>query len=287
MLKYNDVTPGGIAAEMPLDELVLDMKRSVIRMTEAAGGGYISQGLCSAEVIAVIFYRLLRLDPANPGWKERDRFLLSVGHYAIAVYAAMEKLGFFNAEMLDTYSADGSAMEMIGSEITPGFEITGGSLAQGLSQGVGLAIAAKLRNHPWRTIVYMSDGELEEGQTWEAAMVAKHHKLDNLLAIVDVNGVQADGRIEDVTGILPIAEKWQAFGWNVLEIDGNNLDIVMRTLQNCFIPHGKPTIIVANTIMGNGVSRLHGKPDVHYVKWANENTIQALAELAREGEDKL
>ncbi|MFC5404198.1 transketolase [Cohnella soli] len=285
MLKYDEVRPGGVAADMPLDELVLDMKRSVIRMTEAAGGGYISQGFCSAEVMAVIFYRLLRLDPANPEWKQRDRFLLSVGHYAIAVYAAMEKLGFFDEEMLDTYSADGSAIEMIGSEITPGFEITGGSLAQGLSQGVGLAIAAKLRNHPWRTIVYMSDGELEEGQTWEAVMVAKHHKLDNLLAIVDVNGVQADGRIEDVTGILPIAEKWHAFGWNVLEIDGNNLDTVMSTLQDCFIPNGKPTIIVANTIMGNGITQLHGKLDVHYVKWSKENSIQALAELAREGVD--
>jgi transketolase len=209
--------------------------------------------------------------------------LLSVGHYAIAVYAAMEKLGYFDKALLDTYSTDGSVIEMIGSELTPGFEITGGSLAQGLSQGVGLAIAAKLRNHPWRTVVFMSDGELEEGQTWEAAMVAKHHKLDNLLAIVDVNGMQADGRIEDVTGILPIAEKWQAFGWNVIEIDGNHLDAVITAVEDCFKPNGKPTMIVSNTVMGNGVSQLHGKLDVHYVKWSPEQSIQALSEISGKG----
>ncbi|WP_167859471.1 transketolase [Paenibacillus cymbidii] len=283
MLNYNEVRPGGIVADEPLEELVKELKRSVVRMTEAAGGGYIAQGFCSAEVMATLFYRVLRLDPHDSDWADRDRFLLSVGHYAIAVYAAMEKLGFFDKAMLDTYSADGSVIEMIGSEMTPGIEITGGSLAQGLSQGVGLAIAAKLRGHVWRTVVYMSDGELEEGQTWEAAMVAGHHKLDNLLVVVDVNGVQADGRIEDVTGILPIAEKWQAFGWRVLEIDGNDLQVVLESLTGGFAPDGRPTIVVANTIMGNGVSSLHGKPDVHYVRWTPEQSADALREIAGEG----
>lgn len=287
MLKYDEVRPGGIAADEPLEELVKDLKRSVVRMTEAAGGGYIAQGLCSAEVMAALFYRVLRLDPHDPEWAERDRFLLSVGHYAIAVYAAMEKLGFFDKAELDTYSADGSVLEMIGSEMTPGIEITGGSLSQGLSQGVGLAIAAKLRGHSWRTVVYMSDGELEEGQTWEAAMVASHHKLDNLLAIVDVNGVQADGRIEDVTGIMPIAEKWRAFGWQVHEIDGNDLQAVLDCMAGGFVPNGKPTMIVANTIMGNGVSSLHGKVDVHYVKWTPEQSAEALRDIAGEGAEPI
>jgi transketolase len=281
MLDYISVRQGGVAADLPLDELISALKRSVIRMTEAAGGGYISQGLGSAEMMAAIFYRILRLDPGNPEWENRDRFLLSVGHYAISVYAAMMKLGFFEESLLDTYSADGSIIEMIGSEITPGFEITGGSLSQGLSQGVGLAIAAKLRKHPWKTIVFMSDGELEEGQTWEAAMVAKHHKLDNLLAIVDVNGMQADGKIGDVAGILPIAEKWEAFGWNVIEIDGNDIDAVMHTLEQAIPANGKPTIIVSHTIVGNGVSLLHGKHDVHYVKWSKEQSVIAYADLTK------
>ncbi len=286
MLKYSEIRPGGIAADQPLNELVKELKRSVVRMTEVAGGGYISQGLCSAEVIATLFYRLLRLDPQHPEWVNRDRFLLSVGHYAIGVYAAMGRLGYFDKAMLDTYSADGSEIEMIGSEITPGFEITGGSLGQGLSQGVGLAIGAKLRKHSWRTFVYMSDGELEEGQIWEAAMVAKHYKLDNLLLIVDVNGIQADGYIGDVTGVLPIAEKWEAFGWNVFNINGNDLDTVEQTVAKCFQPNGNPTIIIANTIMGNGVSLLHGRLDVHYVKWNAELSKQALLEIDSGGVSK-
>lgn len=283
MLDYAAVRPGGKAADVPLDELILEMKRAVIRMTEAAGGGYLAQGLGSAEVIAALFYRTLRLDPEHPEWDNRDRFLLSVGHYAMAVYAALARLGYFEERLLDSYSADGSMLEMIGSERTPGFEITGGSLSQGLSQGVGLAMAAKLRNYPWRTIVYMSDGELEEGQTWEAAMVAAHHQLDNVLAIVDVNGMQADGRIEEVTGLLPIADKWHAFGWQVTEIDGNNIEEVMHALRHAVPAHGKPTIIVAHTVMGNGVSSLHGKPDVHYVKWSREQSEQAWAELCHAG----
>jgi transketolase len=279
ILEYAAFQPGGSVAHVPLQELILDLKRAVIRMTEAASGGYVAQGIGSAEVVAALFYRTLRLDPTNPEWLHRDRFLLSVGHYAISMYAAMSKLGYFDESMLDTYSQDGSFIEMIGSEITPGFEITGGSLSQGLSQGVGLAIAAKLRNYPWRTVVYISDGELEEGQLWEAAMVASHHKLDNLLAIIDVNDVQADGKIGEVTGIKPIAEKWLAFGWNMLEIDGNDIQAVMEALQNSFVANGKPTVIVANTIIGNGISFLHGRTDVHYIKWTKDQSDQALQEL--------
>ncbi|WP_165452199.1 transketolase [Paenibacillus thalictri] len=277
------IRPGGSAFDKPLDELLLNLKKNVFRMAEAAGGGYVSQGLCAAEMVAALFYRVLRLDPNHPEWPDRDRFLLSVGHYAIGVYAAMAELGFFPPEKLDTYSMDGSELEMIGSEITPGVEITGGSLGQGLSQGIGLALGAKLRNQPWRVYVLMSDGELEEGQTWEAAMVAKHHKLDQLTVIVDVNDMQADGRIGDVTGILPIAEKWQAFGWNVIEMNGNDIDSVLKALQNSAVVKDLPTVIIANTIMGNGVSFLADRTDVHYVKWSHEQTQLAIADLeARE-----
>jgi len=278
--EYEAVLPGGCAAGTPIETLVSELKRRVVRMAAAAGGGYVAQGLGSAEMVATLFYRTLRLKPDEPEWPLRDRFLLSVGHYAIGVYAALSRLGFFTDDELDTYSADGSLIEMIGSERTPGFEMTGGSLAQGLSQGVGLALAAKLRGHAWRTVVYMSDGELEEGQTWEAAMVAKHHKLDNLLAIVDVNGMQADGNIDHVTGVLPIAEKWQAFGWQVIEIDGNHLQAVDRALDEAFRSAGRPTIIVAHTIPGSGVSELQGKTDVHYVRWTKEQSDAACRELA-------
>ncbi len=275
------IKPGGAARHMPMEELILDYKRSVFRMAEAAGGGYIAQALSNAEVFAALFYRVLRLDPDNPKWEGRDRFLLSVGHYVMGVYATLAKIGYFKEELLDTYSEDGSILEMISTEYTPGIEISGGSLAQGLSQGVGLALAGKLRNAPWRVYVMISDGELQEGQTWEAAMVANHHHLDNLTVILDYNGAQVDGEL--FSGILPIAEKWKAFGWNVIEVNGNDSERVLHVLQKEVTPNGMPTIMVSKTVMGNGVSFLHGKPDVHYVKWSKELTDIALEEMITAG----
>lgn len=278
MVLKSVLKPGGDLAHLPLDELVLDIKKRVIRMADAAGGGYVGQGLCSAEMIGVLFFRKLRLDPSNPNNPNRDRFLLSTGHYAISVYAALAKLGFFKEELLDTYSGSGTLLELIGSEVTPGMEIGGGSLGQGLSRGVGHALAAKMRNHPWKVYVYMSDGELEEGQVWEAAMTAAHHELDNLLLIIDFNGYQVDGRIDQITSINPLVDKWQSFNWNVLEINGNDLAQVMKALNN--VPeNGKPTVIISHTIMGNGVSFLHGRDDIHYVKWTKADTERALQEL--------
>lgn len=264
---------------VPLPELVLGLKRSVFHMAESAGGGYVAQGLCAAEVVAVLFYRVLRINPADLDWAERDRFLLSVGHYAIVVYAALDRLGVFSPTMLDTYSADGGVLEMIATEMTPGIEVGGGSLGQGLSQGIGLALSAKRRGKTWRVFVLMSDGELEEGQTWEAAMVAVHHSLDNLTVIVDVNDVQADGFLRQVTGIHPIAEKWRAFGWATTVIEGNDIGAVEAALTDPPAEPGKPRVIVAHTEMGHGVSFLAGRPDVHYVRWSHEQTEAALQEI--------
>ncbi|MCL6443110.1 MAG: transketolase [Alicyclobacillus sp.] len=266
-------------SNVPLAELVLDMKKSVFRMAEAAGGGYVGQGLCAAEVVATLFFRVLRLDPANVEWEDRDRFILSVGHYAIAVYAAMERLGYFPSALLDTYSADGGALEMIATEATPGIEVGGGSLGQGLSQAIGLALSARLRKKPWRVYVLMSDGELEEGQTWEAAMLAAHYRLSNLTVIVDVNDVQADGFLADVTAVHPIPEKWAAFGWRTLEIDGNDLNQVERALLIDSTGDGRPTVIIARTKIGNGVSFLEGRPDIHYIRWNKEQTERAMQEI--------
>ncbi|SDI34822.1 transketolase [Alteribacillus persepolensis] len=263
---------------VPLEDLVIALKKSVFEMGRAAGGGYIGQGLCSAEMIAALFFRKLRLDPENFNNPVRDRFLLSTGHYAISIYAAMAQLGMIDKQLLDYYSADGSPLEMIGSETTPGLEIGGGSLGQGLSRGIGHALSAKLRNHSWKTYVYMSDGEMQEGQVWEAAMVASHHGLDNLILIIDNNGMQVEGKINQITSIDPIVDKWKIFGWNVKEINGNNLSEVMNALET--IPeNNKPTVIISNTIMGNGISFLHDREDAHYVKWSEENHVKAISEL--------
>jgi transketolase len=243
-----------------------------------AGGGYVGQGLGSADMIAALFFRKLRLDPENPKHPDRDRFLLSTGHYAISVYAAMAKLGLIEEYLLDHYSLDGTTLELIGSEVTPGLEIGGGSLGQGLSRGIGHALSAKRRNSPWKTYVYMSDGELQEGQVWEAAMVASHYKLDNLLLIIDYNGMQVEGNVHKITNMEPVVDRWASFGWNVIDIDGNNMTQVMHALDN--IPQNqKPTVIISRTVMGNGISFLQGRDDIHYIRWTKEDTGKALSEL--------
>lgn len=261
-----------------LKDFVYEIKKSVLQMGISAGGGYIGQGIGSAEVISALFCKELRLDPKDPTNPNRDRFLLSTGHYAISIYAAMAELGLIPKELLKYYSADGTTLEMIGSEITPGLEIGGGSLGQGLSRGVGHALSAKLRKNSWNTYVYMSDGELQEGQVWEAAMVASHQKLDNLICVVDYNGLQIDGNVGEVTNMDHMIQRWESFGWNAKSIDGNNLTEVIESL-NSIEKNEKPTIIISNTIIGNGISFLHGREDVHYVKWNENDHEKALKEL--------
>jgi transketolase len=281
MRAETNLAAGGAFLAEDLEKLVIDLKKTVIHMADSAGGGYIGQGLGSAEMVAALFFRVLRLDPQNPKNPDRDRFLLSTGHYAIAVYAAMAKLGIIDAQLLDYYSADGTTLEMIGSEVTPGLEIGGGSLGQGLSRGVGHALAAKLRKYPWRTYVYMSDGELQEGQVWEAAMTAAHFQLDHLLVIIDFNGMQVEGGTHQITNMARMRERWEAFGWNVREINGNDLSEVLDALENSPVA-GKPTVIIAHTVIGNGISFLQGREDIHYLKWSREDTAKAMAELGGE-----
>lgn len=262
-----------------LTEKKMKIIEHVFQMAESAGGGYVAQSLSSLEMVAALYGHALRLDPRDPDWPLRDRLLLSVGHYAVVLYAAMMELGQLDTELIPKYSADGSILEMIGCEFTPGMEITGGSLGQGLSRGVGLALAGKLSDAPWRVYVLMSDGEMEEGQTWEAAMVAAHHRLDHLILIVDANGVQADGYTRDVAALEPLSDKWRAFGWEVAEIDGNDMEQVVAALDQAREAQGRPFVILSRTQMGNGVPFLAEHADVHYVKWDRERTEQATKSL--------
>jgi transketolase len=184
-------------------------RRQVIEMAQAAGGGYVGQGLSSADVLSALYFHELRIDPRNLQWDERDRMLLSASHYGMSVYACLGELGVFPLEHLSTYCADDSDLEMIAEERTAGIEITGGSLGQGLSVGIGMAVSAKLRGKSWRVYVYESDGPCQEGQIWEAALVAAHRALDNLCLIVDANGRQVDGRIETVVKLEPLWRSWR------------------------------------------------------------------------------
>jgi transketolase len=255
------------------------IRHHVVTMAQAAGGGYVGQGLSAAELMSALYYRELRRDPTNLAWPERDRMLLSAAHYGMPVYAIMAEDGIVSRADLLTHCADGSLLEMIAEERSPGVEITGGSLGQGTSIGIGMALSARLRRTNWRVYVYESDGPCEEGQIWEAALVAAHHKLDNLCLIIDANGRQVDGAVADVLNIEPLADKWRAFGWQTVEIDGHDLPQILEAVDRAKSTMGQPTVIIARTRMGKGVSFLESRAECHYVRWRPGEAEQALAEI--------
>jgi transketolase len=194
-----------------LQRMANKLRRHMVTMAAGKGQGYIGQGLGIADIVTALYFHELKHDPSNPSWEDRDRFVLSTGHYSIALWAALVELGVLSADELSQYGADGSRLEMSTLDSTPGVEMTGGSLGHGLGQGVGMALGLRLAKRSSRVFVELSDGELQEGSTWEAAMAAAHFKLDDLVAIIDCNGIQADGPL--VLNIEPVAAKWKAFGW--------------------------------------------------------------------------
>jgi transketolase len=247
------------------------IRRTVIRMCMGRGQGYAGQGLALAELVACLYFSELR--------RERDRLVLSTGHSAIALFAALGELGVYDLEELETYGMDGSRIEESPLEGTPGFEITGGSLGQGLSQAVGMALGERLLGRDGRVFCLLSDGELQEGQVWEAAMSAGYYRLDNLVALVDDNRMQADGATADVMAVAPIADKFAAFGFAVRRIDANDLDQVLDAFAWARAQSGRPTAIVCETLPGKGVPSFEIYEKVHYIRAEREVWERALAEL--------
>ena len=239
------------------------IRRYAVRMGEVQGQGYIGQALGWADVLAVAYGHALNLQPQDPTWEGRDRFLLSHGHYAIAHYAALIEAGVIPQEELETYGSDDSRLPMSGmATYTPGMEISGGSLGQGLVIGVGMALGLKQKKNPAFVYNSMSDGELDEGSTWEAAMSAAHHQLDNLICLVDINNQQADGPSGKVMGFEPLADKWRAFGWEVAEVDGHDPAALLDLLGAPVGERKKPLCVIAHTIKGRGISFMENE-----VKW--------------------
>lgn len=240
------------------------LRRHMLTMARGQGAGYIGQGLGIADTLTALYFHELRYDPGNLGWADRDRFLLSTGHYSIALWAALAEAGIIPIEELVTYGADNSRLEMSTLDTTPGVEVIGGSLGHGLGQGVGQALGLRLDRSEARVFVELSDGELQEGSTWEAAMSASHFRLDGLVALIDCNGIQADGPV--VLDMEPVAEKWRSFGWETFEIDGNDMDAVVRTLAGARQRNGKPKAIVLRTLPGKGVRRIEQSEKSHFFR---------------------
>ena len=256
----------------------------ILKMLALAGSGHTGGSLSAADIVTVLYFSKMRHRPDEPNWKERDRFILSKGHAAPLLYAVLAMTGYFNISMLKTLRKLGSPLQGHPcSRVLPGVEISTGSLGQGLSVSNGIAIGMKIDNLSSRVHCLLGDGETQEGQVWEAAMTAAHYRLDNLCAIVDLNGLQIDGPVSKVKGIEPVASKWSAFGWHVIEIDGHNMEEILNGLDEAEKVKEKPTMIIAHTIKGKGVSFFEGKVEYHGMAPTHEELEKALKELGKSG----
>jgi transketolase len=260
--------PGSARSNVSLAERAYRIRRNALRMGAVQGQGYIAQALGVADVLAVAYFHAMRYRPDDPHWEERDRFLLSIGHYAIALYAVLIEAGVLPEDEIETYGTDDSRLPMSGmAAYTPGMEITGGSLGHGLGIAVGLCLGLKRKRS--KSFVYnlFSDGELGEGSTWEAALSAPHWQLENLIGIVDVNNQQADGPSSEVTGLEPLAAKWEAFGWHTQRVDGNDLDALVEAFDKARrLTEPRPRIIICDTKMAKGVPFLEEREMTHFLR---------------------
>jgi len=257
------------------------MRRHVLTMARGPGQGYVGQGLGIADTLAALYFHEMRWDPNDLQAEGRDRFLLSTGHYSIALWAALAEAGVIPLDELSTYGADDSRLDMSTLDTTPGVEIIGGSLGHGLGQAVGMALGLRLGKSSARIFCELSDGEMQEGSTWEAAMSAAHFRLHNLVALIDCNGIQADGPV--VLNMEPVTEKWRAFGFATREIDGNDMDAVVEALTGARANEGKPHAIVLRTKPGRGVPTLEGRERGHFLRVQPGEWDALLAELDRAG----
>jgi transketolase len=260
------------------------LRIEILKMLTEAGSGHTGGSLSAADIVAALYFCKMRHKPKDPRWRERDRFILSKGHAAPVLYAALALSGYFDKPLLKTLRKLGSPLQGHPcSKKLPGVEISTGSLGQGLSIANGIAIGLKLDKLSSRVYCLLGDGEIQEGQVWEAAMTASHYKLDNMCAIIDNNGLQIDGLCSDVMCIEPIVNKWAAFGWHVIDIDGHNMEAILDAFDEAETIKGKPTMIVARTVKGKGVSFFEGKVQYHGVAPTSEELEKALKELEYNG----
>lgn len=263
-----------------LKDLARHLRLTSVRMTHRAPSAHVGGSLSMADLLAALYGGILRVDPANPGWEERDRFILSKGHSCAALYAVLAKKGFFPEAWLDTFYKDGGKLFGHATHTgIPGIEVSTGSLGHGLPLACGMALAAKLDGRKHRIYCMLSDGECDEGSTWEAALFAGHHGLDNLVVIVDYNKIQSLGHTKEVLDLDPFAKKWEDFRWATREIDGHDMALIDATLRQVPFQAGRPTCVMAHTVKGKGVSFMEDKLLWHYRNASVEEYAAAVSEL--------
>ena len=263
-----------------LKSAALEIRRDILKTITGAASGHPGGSLSAVELLTSLYYKELRHDPSAPDWPDRDRFILSKAHACPVLYVALAHCGYFPKEELGTFRKINSRLQGHAHIMTPGVEMSGGSLGQGLSFGVGTALAARLDGRSSRVYVMVGDGECDEGQIWEAAMAAAHYRLDNLVAIVDKNGIQNDRWTSEVMNLEPLTEKWSSFGWHTIEIDGHSFPQTLDAFEEAKSVMGKPSVIIADTVKGKGVSFMEDNPDFHGKAPSPEQLEQALKELA-------
>jgi transketolase len=262
----------------PLGQLLKDIRRTVLQMVAEAGSGHLGASMSIVDILVILYFMKMNHDPANPDWADRDRLILSKGHAAPALYAVLSEAGYFPEEELHSLRELGSRLHGHPDTVTPGVDVATGSLGQGLSVAVGMALAAKMDDASHRIYVVLGDGELNEGQVWEAAMTAAQYGLDNMVAIVDRNQYQLTSTTEKVKSVEPVSGKWRAFGWNVIDVSGHDVYAILDALEVCEHTKGKPSVIVAKTTKGKGVSFMEGNKFSRSIPNATQ-LRQALEEL--------
>lgn len=263
-----------------LSRIAKQMRREVIEMIAEAKSGHPGGSLSATDIIVTLFFDTMRHDPANPKWPDRDRFLLSKGHCCPIVYAVMAECGYCPKDQLNTLRKLGSIYQGHPDvRFLPALEASTGSLGEGLSVAIGMGLAARLNRSPSRTYVILGDGEIQEGQIWEAAMFGAKYELDNICAVLDYNGIQLDGFVKDIMDLEPIEDKWRAFGWHVIRVDGHSIPALQKAFAEAEATKDKPSILIAHTIKGKGVSFMENNPKFHGTAPTREEAVLALQEL--------
>lgn len=266
-----------------LEEQAVQLRRDIVEMIHAAKAGHPGGSLSAVDMITALYFHVMRIDPQNPRWEDRDRFVLSKGHACPALYAALARRGFFDPKHLTTLRQYHSILQgHPDMNKTPGIDISSGSLGNGLAIGVGMAMSGRLHHQDYMTYVMLGDGEVQEGMVWEAAMAAHHHDLGNLVAIVDCNGVQINGWVNEIMTVEPLADKWRAFGWNVVEVNGHNMKDLLTVLHTAKTMR-HPTVILMRTVKGRGVSFMEDNCKWHGNSPSDEELVQAILEIGEGG----
>ena len=263
-----------------VDELGRHLRRLVLKTIAGSSSGHPGGSLSATEILIALYFRVMSHDPANPGWQDRDRFVLSKGHCTPILYSVLSECGYFPTEELVTFRTINSRLQGHAHTMVPGVDASTGSLGQGLSIGLGMALAGRLGNKDYKTYVLLGDGECDEGQIWEAAMAAAHYKVGNLVAVIDRNRIQNDRFTSEAMEIEPLEDKWRAFGWNVVQVDGHDGGDLCDALNSASLNQDTPLVVIANTVKGKGVTFMENNPDFHGRAPNEQELSDALAELS-------